>query len=499
MKRRTFFNKLFINNHSFNLNCYLVIILLILFNLFSITNCFYSNENNPNDNVGKSAGSENDRLCFCQLQGTIDDCSCNVDTVDYYNNVKIYPRLKSLLVKDYFRYYKVNLRRQCPFWADDSKCAMRFCHVEYCEENSIPPGLKGETNEMSHKYLKDAEQMTNCYEDNDHNRELGYLNTSISDKTYSDIQRWSNYDEAQDYFCILDDHQEDAEYVDLLLNPERYTGYKGESAHRIWRSIYLENCFQSHSDKPKSPQSPFIPYKDMMAGNGVCLEERAFYRMVSGLHSSINIHLCANYLLSENQKTLDFVTPTGVWGTNLDEFERRFSPASTDGEGPHWLRNLYFAYLIEMRALAKVAPYLRNEEFYTGVEKDDKEVRVAIKDLLNVIESFPSHFNESVMFNGGTTSIKLKHEFREKFLNISKIMDCVGCDKCRLWGKLQTQGMGTALKILFSGKFDEQKFSPNTNKPNSFKLKRTEIVALLNAFGRLSTSIHELESFRNRV
>lgn len=28
-------------------------------------------------------------------------------------------------------------------------------------------------------------------------------------------------------------------------------------------------------------------------------------------------------------------------------------------------------------------------------------------------------------------------------------MDCVGCDKCRLWGKVQTSGLGTALKILF--------------------------------------------------
>lgn len=28
-------------------------------------------------------------------------------------------------------------------------------------------------------------------------------------------------------------------------------------------------------------------------------------------------------------------------------------------------------------------------------------------------------------------------------------MDCVGCDKCRLWGKIQTSGVGTALKILF--------------------------------------------------
>ena len=31
-------------------------------------------------------------------------------------------------------------------------------------------------------------------------------------------------------------------------------------------------------------------------------------------------------------------------------------------------------------------------------------------------------------------------------------MDCVACEKCRLWGKLQITGLGTALKILFSTK-----------------------------------------------
>lgn len=30
---------------------------------------------------------------------------------------------------------------------------------------------------------------------------------------------------------------------------------------------------------------------------GLCLEKRVFYRLISGLHSSINIHLCAQYLL----------------------------------------------------------------------------------------------------------------------------------------------------------------------------------------------------------
>lgn len=61
--------------------------------------------------------------------------------MDHFNNIKIYPRLKSLLVKNYFRFFKVNLNRDCPFWPDDSKCAMRFCQVENCEEQTIPPGL----------------------------------------------------------------------------------------------------------------------------------------------------------------------------------------------------------------------------------------------------------------------------------------------------------------------------------------------------------------------
>lgn len=44
-----------------------------------------------------------------QLKGQIDDCSCNVDTVDHFNNMKIFPRLQSLLSKDYFRFYKVSI------------------------------------------------------------------------------------------------------------------------------------------------------------------------------------------------------------------------------------------------------------------------------------------------------------------------------------------------------------------------------------------------------
>lgn len=96
----------------------------------------------------------------------------------------------------------------------------------------------------------------------------------------------------------------------------------------------------------------------------------------------------------------------------------------------------------------------------------------------------------------------------------------MGCDKCRLWGKLQvcnkekskinffhessvfflllysitftnsqTQGLGTALKILYSEKLNVATESGLWERPHMeenpiFKLSRTEIVALFNAFGR---------------
>ena len=63
--------------------------------------------------------------------------------------------------------------------------------------------------------------------------------------------------------------------------------------------------------------------------------------------------------------------------------------------------------------------------------------------------------------------------FKTRFKNITRIMDCVGCSKCKLWGKLQVHGIGTALKILFSEK-----------KVQRLRLTRREVVALFNVLGR---------------
>jgi ERO1-like protein alpha len=134
----------------------------------------------------------------------------------------------------------------------------------------------------------------------------------------------------------------------------------------------------------------------------------------------------------------------------LQMFKDRFG-TKWSWEGPERLKNLYFVYLLELRALVKAAPYLQKELFYRGNDKEDNETRQNVEQLLELCASFQEHFDETQLFTGIDSHARaLREEFRLHFMNISRIMDCVGCEKCRLWGKLQTHGMGTALKILFS-------------------------------------------------
>jgi hypothetical protein len=48
-------------------------------------------------------------------------------------------------------------------------------------------------------------------------------------------------------------------YVNLLENPERFTGYSGFPAHRVWRAIKEENCFGTSTEEQ-------------------CYEKRIFFR-----------------------------------------------------------------------------------------------------------------------------------------------------------------------------------------------------------------------------
>ncbi|KAJ8341125.1 hypothetical protein SKAU_G00334160 [Synaphobranchus kaupii] len=438
----------------------------------------------------KSSSSSAEHRCFCQVTGHLDDCTCDVESINTFNNMQLFPKLQKLLESDYFRFYKVNLNKPCPFWAENSHCGSRYCAVNPCKPNEVPEGIKL----SSYKY---SEEANNELQECEKAENLGSVDSSLSEETRQALLDWNRHDDAADRFCVVDDEESpDSQYVDLLLNPERFTGYKGLEDWRIWHSIYEENCFKPNTIK--RPLNPMERYRENDGSTfyrwleGQCVEKRAFFRLVSGLHASINVHLSARYLMDDNWFEKK-------WGHNITEFQQRFDAELTKGEGPKRLRNLYFLYLIELRALSKVLPFFEHPSFrlYTGQPAQDQHNKELLLELLHVAKSFPLHFDEVSLFTGHKEeAAKLKEDFKLTFRNISRIMDCVGCFKCRLWGKLQTQGLGTALKILFSERQIDALPKSRSSLP-SFQLNRQEIVALLNAFGRISASIRELENFRS--
>lgn len=46
---------------------------------------------------------------------------------------------------DYEWYGQVNLAKPCPFWADDSRCALPDCSVAECKETELPEALRGKS------------------------------------------------------------------------------------------------------------------------------------------------------------------------------------------------------------------------------------------------------------------------------------------------------------------------------------------------------------------
>jgi len=434
----------------------------------------------------EDAKKQIENSCFCKLGGVLDDCPCTSITIDQFNN-ELHPNLIKLLETDYFRYFQVDFTQPCK-WGWDAQCASPNCAVETCKAEDLPEGIRNNS-----EGIKKVPKSSDGYLTRFIRRimeifpflepyylmlleMLGIFNfvspfSSIPCKAAKDPYP-QYHDVTDNQFCKLDPlaNPDTCDYVDLLTNPEKFTGYSGAAAHRVWNTIYNEMCF--HPEKEEKTL-----YLTSNTAKTMCLEKRAFYKLVSGLHSSIAVHLCSSYLLDEGGAERE-----PVWGRNTEEFKRRFSPGTSELEGPERLKNIYFLYMVELRAVAKVASLLEMLDIGGDANKD--EVKEVMKKVLGEVQSFPSHFDESELFKDETVENKeLLELYKTNFLSISEMMDCLGCERCKVWGKLQITGVGTALKILFT-------------PTEEIQLSKHEIVALLNALGRHSSSISELEFFR---
>ncbi|PGH12738.1 hypothetical protein AJ79_04099 [Helicocarpus griseus UAMH5409] len=441
--------------------------------------------------------------CAIDPKATVTDACASFSTLDSVNE-KISPLVEAITHDtDFFSYYRLNLfNKQCHFWSDDSgMCGNIACAVNTLDsEEDIPPIWRAE--ELSKlEGPKAGHPGKKLQQERPKERPLqGMLGEGVGE---SCVVEYDDECDQRDY-CVPEDEGATAkgDYVSLLDNPERFTGYQGQGARQVWDAIYRENCFvkplpesQPQSSSRHSPLGNIQAAKDFKNVlekhernqaitaatrneayplDDECLEKRVFHRIISGMHASISTHLCWDYF---NQKT-------GQWLPNVQCYKERLH------NHPERISNLYFNFAVLVRATSKLQKHLQSYSFCTSDPQQDSDTRQKVLELTDTVSSQPKIFDETIMFRDEAAN-GLKEDFRNRFRNVSRLMDCIGCDKCRLWGKLQTAGYGAALKILFE--FDETKNGENP------PLRRTELVALINTLGRVSHSISAVQSFEQAL
>lgn len=329
-------------------------------------------------------------------------------------NAKVRPKVHALVDEDYFKHFKFQLDMNCPFFECQSIC--------------FSPGCQLDLDVHSKEYNYDVDNsLENLHEDS-------FLDSLCPPK----VPGTQDLEDGE--WCQINDR--DGVIIDISRNPERFTGYFPTPDLNIWGMIY-----QHHLE-------------------GQCdIEQRVFYQIISGFHSSVSTHLSNEY----------YNNVTNNWEPNLDLFNFKV------GEYPERIANIYFNYALAARAILKLEPVLSETTFNKHHLENNDEVKAQINSIIQDLPHDVTVFNEDSMFQNN----EIKDEFRSKFKNVTKLMDCVTCDRCRLWGKIQSTGYATALKVLFD---DEDTLQ---------HLHKNEIASLFNTFDRLTKSIESIQNFNH--
>lgn len=231
-------------------------------------------------------------------------------------------------------------------------------------------------------------------------------------------------------------------YVDLVADREQYTGYQGQE---IWRKIYRENCL-GFSER--------------------CNNSQLLYRLVSGMHTSVSSQLCEHFV---------------DWRGNASYPNAQLYQQKVAGE-PARLANLLFAWEVLAQAFLRYYDVISRMPLKTQQLRSDARTPAQLGRVWEILADYPEAEFPCGDFAPGQPDAR--GVFLRYFTNITRLMDCVECLTCKVYGKLQIMGMGTALRVLLN--------------PEPHELTRNELVALVNTFSKWTESIVILRRMQRR-
>lgn len=404
------------------------------------------------------------------------------------------PLLESVVSKPFFRYFRVSLCSQCVHEGFPAPmCGSPECAVCECSRSDLPCDKSGKCFLLPEVDTAFADEKGGP-ECDDEDVRFSRLDMQI------DAPAFGTWSEGTNPWTLEENESLDQlAYVDLIRNPERWTGYTSRQySNRIWEAIYNENCFEQTPNCQGDPQT-------------------LLYRLISGLHTSITTHIVATSCLERVP-----LGPCVQWGTDLPAFSERVF-AHQDRE-----RNLHFIYTLLLRAYRKAESYFLNYD-YDVIDNGEAlppslldsfgSYSAAVAGFLRTSKEGRAAQGMSGASDAWSVSDQverlLKSDLRIAatraiFQNITSILDCVGCDKCKLWGKLQFQGIGVALRILDAAEMDSSSADADDDLRNAdrttlsssngpLRLRRTDVIAFVNTLARITHSVSQVEKLSRKL
>lgn len=331
------------------------------------------------------------------------------------------PYLSKLAQQNFFRYFRVDIQKDCPL-SEFSQCK----NQNSCVLNSKDPS------KIPKKWLAEDQR------EKDKN--------SLTPIMFYDLMKPHSLEENTGNDWSFDELSDNSIYIDLQVDIEQYTGYQGS---QIWNRIYEENCWNSFEK---------------------CNDNKFLYKMVSGMHTSVSSHL-SEYYVNDQTKEI-FANYTLYYGKV--------------GNYPDRISNLLFAVNILWRAFNRFADRINSFEIDTGELLKDIQTKGYLAGLTDTLQPIKDHFfDEKYVFGRILDHEEQKRQFNKYFTDITKLMDCVECKKCKVYGKMQILGLGTALRILLNENIQE--------------LTRNELVAFINTIAKWTESVKVIGRMRNRA
>jgi len=197
------------------------------------------------------------------------------------------------------------------------------------------------------------------------------------------------------------------------------------------------------------------------------------------MHLSVTLHIASDYCLDCIPKIVDnssselakadlhsCASLQGQACTNFGPFVQKYEAAATKDR----IASLYLVYTLILEAMERGKGALLQEVDGEMFSSEEKEILETLsKDRSLCKQPFQEWDRDKVLMA------------RNTFADLCGLVGCTGCYRCQLWGKLQIQGIGLALDILFN---DRQHLSHNDK------------VALLWTFDRFSKSLRIAKRFQ---